>query len=646
MNQDQFEALIKPLEGFAASRPEAYRFRVLLLAALGYAYLLIIVLILLSLVIALPVYMWMYGIRGINAFTIKILWIPLVLIGLVLRSLWITIPEPDGKEITREHATPLYELIDEITKSLNGPKVDHVLISDDFNAGIVQLPRFGMFGWLKNYLVVGLPLLQALSPAEFRAVLAHEFGHLSGKHGRFSGWIYRLRQTWLQILITVKQERSYASFLFEPFLNWYAPYLNAYSFVLARAQEREADDYSVELAGRETAAVTLSRLVAKERKLGEDFWPALFQQSKSQPQAPRDPFTQMLAELQQPLGYRKAQRWFFQSLRVPTGYDDTHPALVDRLAAIGYARDSKETEGLIDKLVQADEVGVSAASAFVASLPEDTLESFNRLLREQIAQAWRERHKQFQVSLNRLAALDEIARTQPLSVDEKWEKATLLADLEDPASAAPVIRTVLEDDPKHVGANFALGVILLDEDNSTGLKYLEDAMTISPEVIPEVCEVISAFHFQQGQRDLAEEFRVRGEQHRDHQTRLQDQLLKFSSSDRFGPHDLSEEALADLRAHFARVRGLAEVYIVKKFPENVADFYYVVGITASHTWRNGVSERHTEPILLDLAQNVRLPTRGAFIALEGEDFFLLDIFRRIPSALVFAQDGAGITYRV
>ena len=104
-------------------------------------------------------------------------------------------------------------------------------------------------------MVVGLPLLRALTPDEFRAVLAHEFGHLSGKHGRFSGWIYRVRQTWIQILTQVHQDRSYASFLFEPFLNWYAPYLNAYSFVLARTQEREADAYAVDFAGKEFAAM-------------------------------------------------------------------------------------------------------------------------------------------------------------------------------------------------------------------------------------------------------------------------------------------------------------------------------------------------------------------------------------------------------
>ena len=36
-----------------------------------------------------------------------------------------------------------------------------------------------MFGWLNNYVGVGLPLMRAFSPEEFRAVVAHEFGHLS-----------------------------------------------------------------------------------------------------------------------------------------------------------------------------------------------------------------------------------------------------------------------------------------------------------------------------------------------------------------------------------------------------------------------------------------------------------------------------------
>ena len=333
MNGNKLTGRIPYLEAFAEHNPGAYRLRVALLAALGYAYLLAVVLFLLAVVVVI-----LLSVR-ISYIAIKIVWIPLVLVGLVLRSLWITLPVPEGTELERAQAPALFDLIEEVSRKLSGPKVHHVLLSDDYNASIVQIPRFGMFGWLHNYLVVGLPLLRALDPSEFRAVLAHEVGHLSGRHGRFSGWIYRLRQSWIQILTRVHQERHYASFLFEPFINWYAPYLNTYSFVLARAQERNADQYAVDLAGREVTAVMLVRMMAKERGLIENFWPIFFRQSKEQLKTPRDPFAQMLQRLDQPIGSTNTQKWFYEAMRVPTGYKDTHPALADRLAAIGFAKD-------------------------------------------------------------------------------------------------------------------------------------------------------------------------------------------------------------------------------------------------------------------------------------------------------------------
>jgi len=49
-------------------------------------------------------------------------------------------------ELEREQAPELFDLIHEVTTALNGPKVHHVLLSDEFNASIVQIPQFGMFG--------------------------------------------------------------------------------------------------------------------------------------------------------------------------------------------------------------------------------------------------------------------------------------------------------------------------------------------------------------------------------------------------------------------------------------------------------------------------------------------------------------------
>jgi hypothetical protein len=140
MKEDKFASLIHSLESFAAARPGLYRLRVALLAALGYVYLLLVVSLLLVVVAATLYYL------QLNWAAIKIVWIPLALVGLVLRSLWITIPEPDGIVLTHDQAPELFDLVSEVRKTLAGPKIDHIKVSDEYNAYIAQIPQFGMFG--------------------------------------------------------------------------------------------------------------------------------------------------------------------------------------------------------------------------------------------------------------------------------------------------------------------------------------------------------------------------------------------------------------------------------------------------------------------------------------------------------------------
>ena len=633
--EDKLAARIRPLEALAAANPQLYRVRVALLASLGYAYLLTLVVVLLGVVA------WTLYFVRFNGAMIKILWIPLVLAGLVLRSLWITIPEPDGKELQRDEAPALFELIAEVSKALNGPKVHHVLVSDEFNASIVQIPQFGMFGWLNNYLVVGLPLMRALTPDEFRAVLAHEFGHLSGKHGRFSGWIYRVRQSWVEILVRVHQERSYASFLFEPFLNWYAPYLNAYSFVLARAQEREADTYALELAGRDTTALALSRLETKQRGLMEDFWPNFFRGARDQSLTPRDTFTQMLSGYEQSIDHTKAQRWFLEALRVPTGYEDTHPALGDRLAAIGFQKEGADVTRLIEAVVKADQINETAASKYLRELPEDFEPSMNRLWRERVSQAWSERHEEIKKSQKQLEKLNELAKTRALTVDEQWERIVALSQIEDDAVLVPYIRELLEEAPNHVMTNFALGRILLSQGNADGIAHLDKAMQDSPDLTAQASETISGFYLEQGNNELAEEFRKRAEECYRKAARIQEQALNFTPSDQLVPHDLEENRVRELQAQLAKVYGLAAAYFVRKIIDETEQPIYVLAVVAQFTWKEGVSGKHLEPLFDDLWAKVELPSPVALLSLDIHPF-LQDRVSRIPGAQLFPTPAAGV----
>lgn len=246
-----------------------------------------------------------------------------------------TIPPPQEPELTREMAPRLFAMLDEVADTLKAPRFHHVQITPEFNAGVLQVPKLGLLGWQVNYLEVGLPLMQALSPEQFRAVIAHEMGHLSANHSRFSGWIYRVRRTWYQLMQNLHGSGHKAAFLFTAFFNWYAPYFAAYSFVLARADEYVADRCAAEVSGAKTAAEALIQTSLQGRFFATTFWPELIGEAARQPAPPASPVSALVAAFKGSR-HEDAEAWYEEALEEKTDLDDTHPSLSERLAALGF----------------------------------------------------------------------------------------------------------------------------------------------------------------------------------------------------------------------------------------------------------------------------------------------------------------------
>jgi hypothetical protein len=222
---EEFETLVGRLEEQAKRNPAGYRTRVLLMALLGNAYLGVMLALIALLVVAAAI-----SVVWLKAAGAKIAILMAVFLWLVLRALWVRLVPPEGAEITARDAPELFGMIEELRRALRSPRFDHVLVTDDFNAAVAQAPRFGLFGWYRNYLLIGLPLAKALTVEQFKAVLAHEFGHLSKGHGRMSNWIYRQRLRWSRLMAALEEAENWGVVLFRPFLRWYAPYFNAYSY--------------------------------------------------------------------------------------------------------------------------------------------------------------------------------------------------------------------------------------------------------------------------------------------------------------------------------------------------------------------------------------------------------------------------------
>ncbi len=120
MEQKAFIELVERLEIYSREHPSRYRFRVGLLAALGYIYLFSVVTGLLLIIVGALIYV------SFNFLVLKFLWIPLSLAAVVLRSLWIKMPEPDGHELTPSESPQLFEMIEEVRLTVSGPSVNKV----------------------------------------------------------------------------------------------------------------------------------------------------------------------------------------------------------------------------------------------------------------------------------------------------------------------------------------------------------------------------------------------------------------------------------------------------------------------------------------------------------------------------------------
>jgi hypothetical protein len=387
MDRSDFSFLVAHLERQAAANPGLYAFKVAALAALGYLAIFVIGFA----IVACLLLAW-HQLETGGAMAIKLgiaALLGLVTLGALVRALWVHLDEPEALRITREQAPKLFETLDELRREMGGIKLHSVSVSDEFNAGILQVPRWGVFGNYRNHLEIGLPLAAALSTEELKAVLAHEMGHISGSHGKFSAWIYRQRVTWNAIASKFEEPSNFFEQMLAAFYVWYAPYFYAYTFVLARSQEYEADRAAANATSAHAVGTSLMKSALIGRFLGEVFWKRLFDQVGRSPEPPYMPYAAMPRAIKIAEKEWARKDWLQERLRDVSDDADTHPSLSERLSALG-----------VEPTLPSHNPERSALRLF-EPVAQGLVRHFDEQWRSRNAPEWRARHTALQSELAR-----------------------------------------------------------------------------------------------------------------------------------------------------------------------------------------------------------------------------------------------------
>lgn len=635
IDRQQFEALVKRLEGFAKRQPGVYRFRVALLAALGYAYLFLMLALSLGM---LGVIVWRSFQGHMNVVLLKIGIALIVVAGMILRSLFVSFPTPTGIVLTREETPRLFAMVDGLTTALKAPRFHHLLLTEEFNAAVFQRPRLGIFGWQQNYLMLGLPLMDALTPEQFRAVLAHEFGHLSGNHSRFAGWIYRVRQTWIQLLTQLEKKKGWLLHVFQSFFYWYAPFFSAYSFVLARADEYEADRCAAQLVGANNLADALINTHLKGDLLNETFWPGIYEQVDRQAEPPAG----VLAALSQAVlagpEPQKAGQSLTKALQEQTGYADTHPALTDRLRALNCLPNADLLAAENRSAPLLAPITEPAADYFLGRAVEKYRSALENTWRLQVRPRWQQRHQYVRETQQKLETLETNAQSQPLTEEEIWEQARMTAEVKGNAAALPLLQQLVAAQPENPQYNYAMGGLLLEEGDAAGIAYLEKTMQGDLDAILPACKAVYAFLMDQGRAEEAAPYRQRFEQHAHLLELAQQERSQVTARDCFLPHGLDAEALAALRRHLTQFKDVRAAYLVRKAVTHLPDKpSYVLAIEPQVSWYESRSKETDAKLMHRITTNLEFS--GDLIVLPLTQHKALGkVIRKLQGAQIYHRD--------
>ncbi|MBS1505197.1 MAG: M48 family metallopeptidase [Bacteroidetes bacterium] len=187
--------------------------------------------------------------------------------------------------ITKKDHPQLFAFIKRLTKEIGAPFPKKIFISNEVNAYVFYNSSFwSMFFPVRKNLVIGLGLVNGVNVSEFKAILAHEFGHFSQRSMRLGSYVYNVNRIIHNLLYDNKELNesleawgnihayfSFFSILTEGIISGIQSILrDVYGLMnknylgLSRQMEFHADSVAASVSGSEALITALRRLEVAE----------------------------------------------------------------------------------------------------------------------------------------------------------------------------------------------------------------------------------------------------------------------------------------------------------------------------------------------------------------------------------------------
>jgi len=501
--------------------------------AAGLGYVLFAMPLLLTLIGIIVVTTGIGSAHSLSAWLHLLLWAGISVAGMAIlfAQLRVKISTPSGLGLKEDKAPRLYELLNSLGENYKLPHIHRLVVHEKFSLEFVPVPRFGLPFLHTNVLYIGLPVLQALSPAEFKGALAGLLGQYSGVQNRKTHWVYRWHQYCEQNQRAYKKHNSLISHPMSLFFRFYTPLLKYLAAGSLRQDRLESDIYMLEIMNDSDVADVILHYEVSQAFIKNKYWPKIFAMLRKNPAKPEAlPHINMAKVLRNGLSENEFAQTLKQLMDQEKTWLNIKPDVHTRLQNIGQSKlnmpppvmETAAQRYLADaysavikmldkqwlaKYAKASKTIKSTAKNDASQQDSPVTHTKQATETDRLQNISSEQNATISVTeRKRFAELKQKAESANLVENEAWELAYLTEKLEGKSAAIRLYQHVLKQNPNHAKTLFAVGRILLGNNDASGVKILERAMKLDKGCIAQSCWMLAKYFKASGDDARSKEY--------------------------------------------------------------------------------------------------------------------------------------------
>ena len=248
------------------------------------------------------------------------------------------IPPVKGMQLDYPVAMKLHDLLKDINEKYDTVKIDNIVVAEQATIDVIKTPSAPFPLFTSNTLVLGLPLLQCLSPEYFQCAVTRKMMLYSKRTHFFTKWLQQLRQCWTQYLNAFVDNNRFSNLPHIVFFSVYAPFYRKLATPISYREELRADTESLEIIDDEDLLQTMESILVTKIFLDRQYWPKIQATVEQFGETEIYPYTELESILKTELNARTTKRWLDAIYRYDANRIRPIPDLKTRMDNIGRSK--------------------------------------------------------------------------------------------------------------------------------------------------------------------------------------------------------------------------------------------------------------------------------------------------------------------